>query len=198
MKKSRYKKRDGDVCSYKEFLYMLPCCAESVQKDLLERLNAQPRPYALCGKEVPKNLIALSYGTLDDIRSATTAEDPIAECVRILLGISSSDLLEADVNDVFGFLAFVKSELEKINKLFTDIKQTYSREEEAAGVHNLDFGSFGVLDWYARRMSITNQNEVRDVAWLRIYQCMKNDNEQADFERRLHRQYMNNSKARRK
>lgn len=177
---------------------MLPCCAESVQKDLLERLNAQARPYSLCGKEVPKNLSALSYGTLDDLRSATTTEDPIAECVRLLLGASSSDLLEADVNDVFGFLAFVKSELEKINKLFADIKRTYSKEEEAAGVHDLDFGSFGVLDWYARRMGITNQNEVRDVAWVRIYQCMKNDNDQAEFERRLHRQYMNNSKAKQK
>lgn len=177
---------------------MLPCCAENVQHGLLERLNAQPRPYVLCGKEVPKNLMTLSYGTLDDLRSATAAEDPIAECVRILLGVDSSDLLEADVNDVFGFLAFVKRELEKINKLFADIKRTYSKEEVVAGVRDLDFGSFGVLDWYARRMGITNQNEVRDVAWVRIYQCMRNDNEQAEFERRLHRQYMNNSKAKRK
>ena len=52
--KSRYKKHNGDECSYKDFLVMLPCCAEKVQKDLLERLNAQPRPSVLCGVEVPK------------------------------------------------------------------------------------------------------------------------------------------------
>lgn len=196
--KSRYKKHNGDECSYKGFLVMLPCCAEKVQKDLLERLNAQPRPSFLCGVEVPKNLNALSYGTLDDLRSATATEDPISECVRILLGISSVDLMDADVNDVFGFLSFVKEELERINKLFGDIKQTYSKEEEAAGVRDLDFGSFGVLDWYARRMGITNQNDVRDVAWVRIYQCMKNDNMQSEFERRLHKQYMNNNKVRKR
>ena len=103
-----------------------------------------------------------------------------------------------DVNDVFGFLSFVTKELEKINKLFSDIKQTFSKEEEAAGIKELDFGSFGVLDWYARRMGITNQNDVRDVAWVRIYQCMKNDNMQSEYERRLQKQYLNNSKARRK
>ena len=106
--------------------------------------------------------------------------------------------MDADVNDVFGFLSFVKEELERINKLFGDIKQTYSKEEEAAGVRDLDFGSFGVLDWYARRMGITNQNDVRDVAWVRIYQCMKNDNMQSEFERRLHKQYMNNNKVRKR
>lgn len=196
--KSRYKKHNGDECSYKDFLVMLPCCAEKVQKDLLERLNAQSRPSFLCGIEVPKNLNALSYGTLDDLRSATATEDPISECVRILLDISSVDLMNADVNDVFGFLSFVKEELERINKLFGDIKQTYSKEEEAAGVRDLDFGSFGVLDWYARRMGITNQNDVRDVAWVRIYQCMKNDNMQSEFERRLHKQYMNNNKVRKR
>lgn len=196
--KSRYKKRNGDECSYNDFLVMLPYCAKGVQQDLLERLKEQPRPSFLCGVEVPKNLNALSYGTLDDLRSATAAEDPISECVRILLGVPTKELMQADVNDVFGFLSFVKGELEKINKLFADIKQSYSKEEEAAGVRELDFGSFGVLDWYARRMGITNQNDVRDVAWVRIYQCMKNDNMQSEFERRLHKQYMNSSKAGRK
>ena len=196
--KSRYKKHNGDECSYKDFLVMLPCCAEKIQKDLLERLNAQPCPSFLCGVEVPKNLNALSYGTLDDLRSATATEDPISECVRILLGVGSVELMGADVNDVFGFLSFVKEELERINKLFRDIKQTYSKEEEAAGIRDLDFGSFGVLDWYARRMGITNQNDVRNVAWVRIYQCMKNDNMQSEFERRLHKQYMNNNKVRKR
>ena len=96
------------------------------------------------------------------------------------------------------YKSFVTKELEKINKLFTSIKQTYSKEEEAAGIRELDFGSFGVLDWYARRMGIPNQNDVRDVAWVRIYQCMKNDNMQSEFERRLHKQYMNNSKSKKR
>lgn len=179
-----------------QFLIMLPYCEESVKAELLDRLQAQPRPDYLCGVEVPKNLNILSYGTLDDLRSATEAEDPISECVKILLKINPTELMEADVNDVFGFLSFVKKELEKINGLFASIKQSYSAEEIAAGVKELDFGSFGVLDWYARRMGITNQNDVRDVAWVRIYQCMRNDNLQSEFERRVHKQYMRSHKTR--
>lgn len=198
-KAGKSNRRKVRKCSYKDFLVMLPFCADDVQKDLLARLEKQPCPSFLGGKEVPESLNGISYGTLDDLRNATTAKDPIGECVKVLLGVQVQDLMDADVNDVFGFLSFVKRELEKINKLFSGIKQSYSKEEEAAGVRELDFGSFGVLDWYARRMGITNQNDVRDVAWVRIYQCMKNDNMQSEFERRLHKQYMKGSgKTRRK
>lgn len=190
---NKVKGKAGGVCTYKDFLLLYPHCPRNVQENLMHRLRCQPKPYSICGKDVPKDLNSLSYGTLDDLRSAASSEDPVSECVQILLSIGSSELANVDVNDVFGFLSFVKKELEKINNLFSSIKQTYSSEEEAAGIRDLDFGSFGVLDWYARRMGITNQNEVRDVAWVRIYQCMKNDNMQAEFERRLRKQYVNNS-----
>ena len=92
--KSRYKKHNGDECSYKDFLVMLPCCAEKVQKDLLERLNAQPRPSFLCGVEVPKNLNALSYGTLDDVinRCLDRVSD-INDDVRDALRISTYEII---------------------------------------------------------------------------------------------------------
>ena len=101
-----------------------------------------------------------------------------------------------NVFDVFGFMHFCRRQIEKINELFSSLKVNYSSDELAAGVKDLQFGPFGVLDWYARRMGITNQNEVRDVAWVRIYNCMKNDTEQNNYERRLHKQYMNQAKRR--
>ena len=90
---------------------------------------------------------------------------------------------------MFGFTNFVTDELKRINGLFKGIKVNYSKEEIAAGIRELDFGSFGVLDWYAKRMGITNQNEVRDVAWVRIFQCMRNDCMRNNFERKLSQQY---------
>lgn len=185
-------------CSYKDFLTLFPFCAKEVQDEQLSRLRNQKKPFSLCGKEVPLNLNTISYGTLDDLRTVASAEDPVGGCARALLGVNEALLMDEDVNDVFGFVTFVTKELERINKLFSGIKSTYSKEEEAAGIRDLDFGSFGVLDWYARRMGIPNQNDVRDVAWVRIYQCMKNDNMQSEFERRLHKQYMNNSKVKSK
>ena len=97
--------------------------------------------------------------------------------------------MDEDVNDVFGFVNFVANEILRINKVFSSIKVSYSPEEREAGVEELPFGSFGVLDWYAQRMHIANQNEVRDIAWVRIFQCMKNDNERNEYERRLSKIY---------
>lgn len=188
MKNWQRKVKDMD-CRYKEFLQLFPFCDKAVQDELLERLKKQPRPSVLCGREVPKDLNQLTYGTLDDLRSATSEDDPAGACAKVLLGIEPSDLLLEDVNDVFGFANFITAELTRINKVFKSIKVSYSKEEIAAGVEKLDFGSFGVLDWYARRMGITNQNEVREVAWVRIYQCLRNDAIKNEYERRLAKQY---------
>lgn len=190
MKMNNWQRKVKDMdCRYKEFLQLFPFCDKAVQDELLERLKKQPRPSVLCGREVPKDLNQLTYGTLDDLRSATSEDDPAGACAKVLLGIEPSDLLLEDVNDVFGFANFITAELTRINKVFKSIKVSYSKEEIAAGVEKLDFGSFGVLDWYARRMGITNQNEVREVAWVRIYQCLRNDAIKNEYERRLAKQY---------
>lgn len=182
------KKRKQD-CPYKDFLLLFPFADKAVQEELITRLRSQPRPDKLCGKNVPKDLNSISYGTLDDLRTATGEDDIAGTCAKVLLGVEPEELLGEDANDVFGFANFVTSELKRINQIFKGIKVSYSREEIAAGVRDLDFGSFGVLDWYARRMGITNQNEVRDVAWVRIFQCMRNDAIKNEYERKLAKQY---------
>ena len=196
MKKKNKRKQGKEMdCQYKAFLFLFPFAAKEVQTDLLERLKNQPRPETLCGKEVPKTLNGISYGTLDDLSTAGKEDDPAGACAKILLGVEPEELLLEDVTDVFGFTNFVTAELKRINDLFKTIKIHYSREEIAAGIRELDFGSFGVLDWYAKRMGITNQNEVRSVAWVRIFQCMKNDAMRNNFERKLSEQYKMKSKT---
>lgn len=175
--------------SYQEFLTLIPCCSESHRVELLETLKEAKCPGFINDIEVPKNLSTISYGKLVDLREAAESNDPPAQCMKIILGISILDVYKLNVVDVFGFLNFCTKEIEKINKLFASIKVKYTSEELSAGVKDLDFGPFGVMDWYARRMGITNQNEVRDVAWIRIYNCMKNDAEQNNYERRLRDQY---------
>lgn len=185
-------------CPYGQFLLFFPYCIKEVQDELQAKLKEQPRPDVLCGVPVPQNLNALSYGTLDDLQTAAKADDVICEVCKILLGIDADKLIDEDVNKVFGFTNFVTKQLDGINKLFAKIKPHYSNEEKEAGIESLNFGSFGVLDWYAQRMHIANQNEVRDIAWVRIYQCMKNDNEKNEFERRLSMVYSKKSKSKRK
>jgi hypothetical protein len=54
-----------------------------------------------------------------------------------------------------------------------------------AGIDRLNFGVFGLIDWYARRMGITDHDEVLKVPVLRVYQCLKMDKEQQEYENRL-------------
>lgn len=195
---TRLEKKLQKPSTYGQFVLCFPYCVKEVQDELLLRLRKQPRPSTLCGVEVMESLNTLSYGTLDDLQSATKEKDVVGEVCKILLGLEPQQLYAEDVNKVFGFTNFVTKQLDNINKLFARIKPHYSNEEKEAGIDKLNFGSFGVLDWYAQRMHIANQNDVRDIAWVRIYQCMKNDNEKNEYERRLSEVYRKHSKSKRK
>lgn len=180
--------------TYKEFLNLHHLCSEEVRKEDEEILNKQPRPGYLCGERVPENLNLLTYGQLDDMRNITDRKDVAYQLSYIIFG-KTLNLLDEDVNKVFGFVNFCASEVKRINDLFSTLKYEYTPEERQAGAESLNFGSFGVLDWYAKRMGITNQNDVRDVAWVRIFRCMKNDHAQQEFERRLQEVYMKKSRV---
>ncbi len=191
MKARKRKHRFPTVKTYGEFLTLLPCCTEAHTKELLEKLSHAKRPTMLCGKEVPADLNTITYGVLDDLSRISSQDDVAARALNILLGLTPMQVYKLNVFDVFGFAYFVKDEVERINNLFASVKPSYSSEEIAAGVKDLSFGTFGVIDWYARRMGITNQDEVFDVAWIRIFTCMKNDNAKNEYEARLHKQHMN-------
>lgn len=194
----RHKNKKVKLTTYGEFLILLPLCHKQHQEELLATLKKAKRPTFVCGKEVPENLNTITYGQLDDFsRIGNSEEDPAVKVFSILLGLEAAQVYQLNVFDVFGMLNFVREELERINGLFASIKVTHTSEEIAAGVEDLNFGTFGVIDWYAKRMGITNQDEVYGIAWIRIYTCMKNDNEKAEYEQRLNKQYMDKAKRRR-
>jgi hypothetical protein len=190
MKRIEFPKSLARVTSYGEFLVLLECCTEEHTAELMETLSHAVKPTFVCGKEVPADLNMITYGMLDDLSRIKPTEDAAARVLNILLDLDALDVYQMNVFDVFGMLHFVKDEVTRINALFASIKVNHSSEEIAAGINDLDFGTFGVIDWYARRMGITNQDEVYDVPWIRIYTCMKNDNEKNEYESRLHKQYL--------
>ncbi len=187
------------ITSYGEFLTLLPCCREQTADSLLEKLWGMPRPESICQRQVPEDLNSITYGELDDLsRIDPKKEDPFVKAMGILLGIERKQALQAPVEEVFGFGAILRQELERINTLFASIKASRSSEEIAAGINDLDFGTFGVVDWYARRMGITDQQQVYSLAWIRIYTCMKNDNDLAEYSRRLNKAYAVSQKQRKR
>lgn len=189
---TRIRYNEASPPTYKTFVMLSEFSSDKDRDDMLSVLRSQPRPDTLCGENVPSSLNFLTYGQLDDLRGIDSSVDVIFSLCDIIFG-KKLDVYDEDVNKVFGFVNFCASELERINGLFSSMKTDYTSEEIEAGAKDLDFGSFGVLDWYAKRMGIADQNEVRDVAWVRIYFCMLNDHKQQEYERRLQRVYMSRS-----
>ena len=162
-----------------------------------ESLSKLPRPKRLCGKEVPETLNEMTYGTLCELGTlpAKPMEAVFSIC-KILLGIEKKEVLKAYADDVLGFFVFVGNEIKRINKLFEDISIPPTNEQRQAGIESLNFGVFGTIDWYARRMGIKNHDEVLPVKWVRIYQCLKIDNSMELYNRRLNNVYSNKNKIR--
>lgn len=183
--------------SYRDFLLLFPLCCEDKQKEIKDYLEVLPAPTFINDKEICTNLNAITYGQLDDL-SRINNGDPVVNVFDILLQMQKEDVYALKVGDVFGFCNMVTREVTRINKLFSSISLEHTPDEVAAGIDQLSFGSFGILDWYAKRMGITNQNEVRSVPWVRIYTCMKNDTAQVAYERRYNQVLTNKVKSRRR
>ena len=154
-----------------------------------EWLNRQPRPERLFGRRVPRDLDGLTFGELLSLQDAAegTSADSVVTLARIILKsrLPAGWILRERADKVFGFVGFVAKELERIGKLFKSVEHAPDDDEVAAGINDLDFGAFGLLDWYARRMGITNHDDAMSVPWLRVYQCMKMDADRDAYERRL-------------
>jgi hypothetical protein len=130
------------------------------------------------------NLNSLTWAQLAKIQSCKTEEQLLAVTAKELLNLTEADLKNSTAFDVIAFILFIQSELERIIKLFDKIKHNPTSEEKQAGIENLNFGLFGTLDWWAKRMSITHE-QAEQTPWIRIYTCMKNDNQTAIYQRKL-------------
>ena len=110
-------------------------------------LNHQPRPDRLFGRRVPDSLDGLTFGELLGLQEieGTSNGDSIVIVARTVLKTRrpAAWILRTRADRVFGFLAFVTRELERIGKLFKAIEHTPDEDELAAGVNDLDFGPFG-------------------------------------------------------
>jgi len=153
---------------------------------LFERLKTRKTPETIAKKAVPENLNLLMWAQFAALSSLDgKTDESFFAPFEIILDLKKDRLLDCKLFDIFGFLLFVKNELERIAKLFESIKPKPTSEEIQAGINKLNFGLFGTLDWYARRMGFTDHQEAEKMPLIRIFQCMKIDNETAQFEKRL-------------
>lgn len=152
---------------------------------LFERLKNKNKPVTIGGVTVPDNLFLLTWEQFSNLQVSGTNEKDFFKPFEIILGLEEKQLLNCKLFDIIGFIIFVRNELERIAKLFEKIKHNPTSEEIQAGINNLDFGTFGTLDWFARRMGFSDHSVAEKMPLIRIYRCMEIDNATAKYEKRL-------------
>lgn len=162
-------------------------CAE--QKSAL---LAVERPKRVGWIRTPESLDGLTMEELATFWSVKDTPSLFDTTARILLHVRTAK--HVPVLDMMGLVNFVSAELERINALWESIPSSRTPEEIQAGVSQLKFGVFGIIDWYARRMGITDHDVALKTPWVRVYQCMRNDAEEALYRKRLNEVISNKHK----
>lgn len=164
--------------------------ADAVQA-WLEKL---PKPATVGRVKTPATLNDLSMGELMQLQGIRTGKDFIIIPCRVLLGMDERMVMNTDASELFGFAYWVAREVERINKLFASASVPPTPEEKKAGYDRLNFGLFGLVDYYALRMGITDHEAVERVPWVRVYKCMDMDARRMVIERRLRKILMDTNK----
>lgn len=94
-------------------------------------------------------------------------------------------VLNLDTMSALRFVYEVKTKFEEAIKLFEELKYEPDEDERKAGIETTGGDLFGVADYYAKRMGITNHEDVFKLPWTRIYAVMKLDVKDNQFRRRL-------------
>lgn len=186
-------RRERLLMPFVKFVMLMPY----MTADTIKSLVLIPPPKKFNRRDVPDTLQMVTFGTLTQLQQAADSNDYLKTCcklVSVLTGVDERVVASRRAYDVLGIVNMIKDEMERIGKLFQSLQGDHSSDEVAAGIERLEFGAFGIVDWYAQRMGIIDHEEVFATPWARIYQCMKIDHEQGEFEKRYRKIIENRSK----
>ncbi len=168
---------------FSRFVGLMPFMA----KETINALAFIPCPRKFCKKVVPQNLQDVTFGVLTRLQTSAKEDDYFATCcelVSVLTDVPAKKVAKCRAVDVIGVVNMVQSEMTRIGKLFNSLNVEHTSDEIRAGIERLEFGVFGLIDWYAKRMGIVDHEEVFNTPWQRVFQCMRIDHENNEFEKR--------------
>ena len=189
-------RRERLFMPFAHFVMLMPY----MTSDTIKSLVLIPPPKKFYKRDVPDSLQMVTFGMLTQLQNAPKDNDYLRTCcalVSTLTGVDERIVASRRAYDVLGIVNMIQSEMGRIGKLFQSLQTDHTSDEQAAGIERLEFGTFGIVDWYAKRMGIIDHEEVFNTPWARIFQCMKIDHEQGEFEKRYRKILENRSKIKR-
>lgn len=156
-----------------------------LEDDQVAALKAVACPARVGLIETPQDLNDITLGQLVRLETIGAEKGVFAAIAEVLLDKDEAWAMKAPALEMLGLRNMVVAEQERIANLFASLGREHTAAEVMAGIEKLNFGMFGLADWYARRMGITDHDEAFETPWVRVWQCRKNDQEEADYQRRL-------------
>lgn len=135
--------------------------------------------------EAPQSLDGITLEELCRLQDIAALRGCIFAAGEVLLGLTPEEVLKAPLLPMLGLRNMVEKELARIAALFEGLTREFTAAEIMAGAEKLNFGMFGLADWYARRMGLGSHDDAFATPWIRVYQCRKNDLEEAEYRERL-------------
>lgn len=157
----------------------------------LEKLT---RPDRIGKKITPLTLNNMTMGQMVQLSNCKDGAESFYKTCEVLMGMTQKQVDESKATEVVRFVGWVVASIKRINNLFDKIKIKPENEEIRAGITTINFGIFGMIDWYALRMGITDHEEVMNVPWGRIYKCMEIDNKTMEFRKKLNKIYIDDNR----
>lgn len=158
-----------------------------LEDDQIAALKAVPCPARIGRREAPQDLNDLTLEQLVRLEDIGRNRGVFAAIAEVLLDRDEDWAMKAPALPMLGLRNMVVAEQDRIAGLFSSLSREHEAAEIMAGIEQLNFGMFGLADWYARRMGISDHDEAFATPWLRIWQCRKNDLEEAEYQKRLHK-----------
>ena len=145
------------------------------------------RPAFVANVRTMENLDNITFGQLIQLSELQDSDDAFFIICEVLLGLTRAQTRKARAIDVVRFVGWVTTEMKKIVKLFEKVNIKPTRLETLAGIDTLQFGLFGVIDWYAQRQGIQNHDDVLQVNWMQVWKCMDMDAKKIWYNRRYNK-----------
>ena len=188
MQKRFKMKTVADVLRWEPFL-------EADQIDALKEIAC---PARVGTTEAPQDLNDITLGQLIQLEAIAAEKGVFAAIAEVLLDKDEAWAMKAPAMEMLGLRNMVVAEQDRIAALFASLTRDHTAAEIMAGIENLNFGMFGLADWYARRMGISDHDDAFNTPWLRIWQCRKNDIEESEYKERLQKIQHNLNKQQRR
>ena len=150
----------------------------------IEELKQVPCPAQIDGRKAPQDLNDITLGQLIQLEAIAAEKGVFVAIAVVLLGKDEDWAMQADALPMLGLRNMVVAEQDRIAGLFASLHREPDAAQVMAGIEQLNFGMFGLADWYARRMGISDHEDAFNTPWLRIWQCRKNDIEEAEYHER--------------